>query len=126
MATWRRLRSHRWRRSIRKAVPCSLGVIGKSVLGPRMASSRTVSSTPPGERASERTCPSSRTDVSWVSFANRSQVSGATSCFASTPWTTPVPSRSTTNAIFPEERVVVTQPLTATGSPTWDGSSAIQ
>src|SRR5256885_3884376 len=27
MATWRRLRSHRWRCSNRKAVPCSFGVM---------------------------------------------------------------------------------------------------
>ena len=78
------LRSHRWRCSNRKAVPCSLGVIGKSTLGPMIFRSDAVSSTPPGARASARTVPLTSSEVSWVRRPNASHAASGTSFFDST------------------------------------------
>jgi len=83
-------------------------------------------STPPGARGSTRTTPVTSTDVSCVSFSNESQTPDPTSLFKSTACIKPVPSRTTTNAIFPLERVVVTQPRTATVCPASGGSASIQ
>ena len=44
MAHWRRLRSQRWRFSMRNSVPCSLGVMGKSWLPPMSSSDFTSNS----------------------------------------------------------------------------------
>ncbi len=85
----------------------------------------TASSTPPGERGSSRTVPVSATLASWVSAPNALQASSGTSFLDRTPCTLPVPSRSTTNAILPLDRVVTTQPRTVTVSPTCPRSSLI-
>ena len=77
----------------------------------------TVSSTPPGERGSSRTTPVRATLASWVSAPNVAQASSDTSFLDRTPCTEPVPSRSTTNAISPLDRVVTTQPRTVTVRP---------
>ena len=95
-------------------MPCSLGVIGKSTLGPRILTSDAVSSTPPGARASARTMPATSSDVSWVSRPNASHAASGRSFFDSTTCRYPVPSRSITNPILPDERVVITQPRVIT------------
>ena len=125
IATCRRLRSQRCRCSKRNDVPCSLGVIGKSTLGPRISSPLACISNPPGARGSARTTPVTATEVSWVRAWNRSHDSGATSFFARTTCRYPLPSRTTMKAILPLERVVLTQPRTVTVSPTWRPSSAM-
>ena len=77
-----------------------------------------VSSWPPVARASARTTPVTATEVSRVSPATRAQVASGTSRFENTACRYPEPSRRTTKAIFPLDRVVVTQPRTVTDSPT--------
>ena len=83
------------------------------------------SSYPPGDLGSSRTVPVSATLASWVRAPKRCHTSSATSFLDSTPCTTPEPSRSTTNAIFPLDRVVTTQPRTVTVAPTWARNSPI-
>ncbi len=107
-------------------MPCSFGVIGKSWLGPRIRRSVAVSSTPPGARASARTVPVTSTDVSCVSPPNASHAASGTSFFESTTCRYPVPSRSITNPIFPDERVVITQPRVITVWPASGGRSSIR
>lgn len=98
----------------------------KSGLAPRISSAVTASSTPPGERGSSRTVPVIATLVSCVSRPKAAHVSSDTSFLDTTPCTLPVPSLSTTNAIFPLDRVVTTQPRTMTVSPTCSRSSLIR
>jgi hypothetical protein len=43
---------------------------------------------------------------------------GATAFLTTTPWTTPEPSRTTTNATFPDDRTCVTHPRRVTTWPT--------
>src|SRR6185437_5530101 len=79
--------------------------------------SLTPSSKPPGARASARTSPVTATEVSRVSCAKRSHTSGDTAFFTTTHCRSPVPSRSTRKATFPDERTVVTHPRTVTFRP---------
>src|SRR2546422_9156133 len=58
----------------------------------------------PGARASARTVPVTSTEVSCVSPPNASHAASGTSFFESTTCRYPVPSRSITNPIFPDER----------------------
>src|ERR1035437_1601238 len=84
------------------------------------------SSYPPGARASARTSPVTLSEVSCVSRAKWSHVSGATALFTSTVCRMPVPSRITMNATLPDERRWVTQPRTVTEVPAWLESSLIR
>src|SRR5829696_10396298 len=72
----------------------------------------------PGDRGSSRTVPVRRTLVSCVSDSKAAQVEAGTSFLERTPCTIREASGTTTNAILPLERVVTTQPRTATVSPT--------
>src|SRR4051812_39819356 len=67
-----------------------------------------------------------RTDVSRVSDANRSHTSAGTAVLTKTVCAMPVPSRTTANATFPEDRRWVTQPCSVTVEPTWLRSSAMR
>ncbi len=67
MAHWRLLRSQRWRFSMRNSVPCSLGVMGKSVLPPMSSRDFTSSSGWPVFGCSWTT-PVTEIAASWVSF----------------------------------------------------------
>jgi len=96
------------------------------LLGPMIRRSAAVSSTPPGARASARTLPVTSTDVSWVSRPNASHADSGTSFFDTTTWRYPVPSRSITNPILPEDRVVITQPRVISVWPASGGSSSMR
>src|SRR5688572_11362487 len=87
-------------------------------LGPTIARSDTPMSNPPGARGSARTSPTIRTEVSRVSCWKADQTPSPTWFLTMTAWATPLPSRSTANAIFPEERRCVTQACRVTDLPT--------
>ena len=66
------------------------------------------------------------TEVSSVSVPKASHVASGTSFLATTHCSVPVPSRSTTNATFPDERRCITQPERVTVWPTRPGRSAMR
>ena len=96
------------------AVLLRLDRIVERARAPMISIPQTPSSYPPGARASARTAPVTASDVSIVSAAKRSQTGAATSAFATTHCSSPVPSRSTMNATLPDERRCVAQPRTVT------------
>ena len=118
MAFCRLERIHKWRLSIKKDVPCSLGVIGYSSATWCTFTLVTPISYPPTERGSSFTNPVTETDDSWVSVCSKSKISSSTSPFTTTHWAIPLPSRRIRNHTFPIARLLYTQPSRVTSSPT--------
>jgi len=117
MAFCLRLLSQRWRLSIRKVLPWSLGVIGYGSAICIILNPVTLSSYPPGARASSFTVPVTSSEDSWVRPAASSKSSSPTTAFSMMHWMIPVPSRIWRKMIFPLERMLYTQPLRSTSWP---------
>src|SRR5688572_5094137 len=92
-----------------------------------MADSLPVISMPTGARGSARTSPVTRTEVSRVNCWYLAHTSGVTWVFTMTACEAPLPSRSTANATFPDERRFVTHACTVTFLPTccWSSPSRV-
>src|SRR5438445_10348881 len=83
------------------------------------------SSCPPGARASAWTVPVSTRDDSWVSRLVSSNASSPTAALLTTACISPVPSRTTRNAILPATRLWRSHPRTVASCPAYRAISWI-
>ena len=109
--------SHKCLLSIKKLTPWSFNAIGYSSDIWTTSISVTSISTPLSDLVSACTVPLIFNEDSWVSVLSRAKTFSDTSFFDTTHCTSPEPSLTITNQIFPIDLILYTHPLTWTSFP---------